>query len=357
MEKIIVALFSMLLLSSCWLVQSEACPVEESSDCEEGQVYSFGPSGNSYNVGMWSFSAEPNTLTNEVKVSISSCPKANLAVPVDYRFQSQTSGQIYSGTVAYPKSSLVTPLKVTLLNNLQYVSSKKITACLHKGSSNINANDYVVMKSKTELLTSDFNTAPTSNKACYRLDLAASSSPSIGSSGWLYTLANELQESLDCVENSIKAIKGEISEKIGETLQEYVEDPCKACQVVSEAILDYEKCTELVGNLAPKLCEAGIATANLEGYSASIASAFCSGASWLGGWGTYLSAKLLSGKSASAKICENKELIAEFLAQYKVGADCMCQMFIKSPKCAQTTVNPECKDLWVNAVDTKSSNE
>lgn len=302
--------------------------------------------GDQYVHGPWTLSVRPGDIKENARIRIYDAPDANLAVTIDHRYKTKNSKQTVVLNVVHPSSEVIDPIRIKALDPVQ----GQIRATLNTGSTELPADELVVMQSRTLMATRDFTVIPTRTRASF---IVRPQLDSIGGidTGWLYTIAHEKESVLECVRQNIADLERRLGETIGDQLADYVDDPCRACQSVAGALTNLTTCQELLGNLGADLCEAALAASGIEGWTGTtITNAMCTGASYLGSWATSFVTSIVDVPNPVRYVCSHTELLNQFLAKYKVNADCMCELYVKSPTCEKRQPLEECKGIWADMI-------
>jgi hypothetical protein len=338
-------------LSSCIgsSALDEDCPSdEENLTTTSSTDFILDAKGDSFVHGPWTFSTKPGENKSNAVLRVYDAPNANLGVNVDQQYTTQTSGQTITLGIPHYASRIIPPLRVVAREPFDGV----VRATLNTGASEIPAQELVVMQKKNQLATPDFTIVPSQTTKSFvvtpRLDSLGGAD-----SGWLYVIAHQKELVSGCVEKNITNLERRLGEAIGDKLTRFADDPCRACQTVAGALTDLTQCKEYLSNLGPDLCSGALAAAGIEGWKATITNGFCTGASYLGSWATSFISNFVSVPNPVDYVCGNTELLNRFLAKYKINADCMCELYVRSPTCEKREPLAECKSIWADMISGK----
>ena len=168
------------------------------------------------------------------------------------------------------------------------------------------------------------------------------------SDDWVADLSTSTERNEKCFKGSVEKLQAGVQRALADKLG--IPDPCTACEVIADALIDLESCKDLVSNVVPNLCEAGAWAIGIKGWTKALSVSLCSGSLWVG---EYLNSFIsgLTGWNVSNDpatfICNNKDHIQAFVAQYTANVKCMCETAIKSPECGKAS--QECQDWLANA--------
>ncbi len=151
--------------------------------------------------------------------------------------------------------------------------------------------------------------------------------------GWLSLLGANIENDQNCTAAQLKEIAINTGANIGDALGSVVDDPCRTCKIVAEAVADYEVCVTFIQELPSILCAAG----------KTLPASFCAGASWLDSWTKYYLGSL------GANICNQKSALNKFINSFKVQADCMCDLYIPQCKAMNEPIPPTCQTNFPGA--------
>lgn len=276
--------------------------------------------GGSFVFQDWTFSVAAGVLKSDAYLQVEDRAGSDLGVKLPHVFETQ-SGVNISVVNHHPPSSIITPIYVSALKPIEYINDAgRILATLNSGA--LPAHDLTVMNDANQLAQPDFSKIPTNISKSYVV------SPS--GSGWFYVLANSYENTDQCLDNTV----AEIAAQIGDTIGQYVEDPCAACRTITDVVGNLSQCRDLVANLNTILCDAFTAEREKDSWTWSTLNYGCQGSAWLGSWVVGYAAELVSGSSATDAICANADSFKAFLENYNLHADCMCGLFLRDPRCA-----------------------
>lgn len=341
------------LILSCFGRGTDECFAPPSPTCKTMQNVVLPASGGTVNLGVWSLSVEKGVLKEDAQLAVSDCPDANLGVMVERQFQAESSGSVHSLTINHPPSDIITPLKVEAIQPIQYLSSERIKAQVNTSGTGLVANELVIMKNNRDFLTPDFTQTGTASTATFVIEPPLVQSLASSDDEWIYTLSDELREPPKCITAAIEDFKTKLANALGDKINEFGVDPCQLCEDVADTISTVEKCREFVSSVGSRLCEGAISVAELKGWKASVANAFCDGSSFIGGWATYFLSFVTSASDVPGYLCnvQNKDKLDEFLAQYKLRTDCLCSEYVKLPQCPDRTSPEKCQEIWSETVE------
>jgi len=287
--------------------------------------------GGSFQFGPWTFNAEPGVLKNDAHLRVEDKAGSDIGVKIPHQLVSE-GGISVQVVVHHPPSQAITPIYVQALNQIEYTGTQRITVTLN--TADLPVHDLTVMKDATRQAEPDFTKIPSPMQKTFIVNPEGS--------GWFYTLAHETENQNQC----LKASLDEYAKQLGDQITSYVDDPCAACQSITNIIADSARCRDLVNNLGVTLCDAFTAESAKESWTWSALQYGCKGASWVGGWASAYIIEKYSGIDPVEAICSNTDVLKAFLEQYKIRADCMCDLFLRDPKCKDTSMDMECQNIW-----------
>jgi hypothetical protein len=299
--------------------------------------------GGQFIYGPWTFSVDAGVLKEDAHLRVEDKTGFNLGVKIPHHLKTE-GGQIISVVYSHPASRVINPIRIIGLKPIQYASKKRIIATLN--TTDLPVYDLTVMRSTTSQAEPDFSKIPTATTKSFVVEPGVQNL-AIQDSGWLYVLKHDLEGGQQCLEEAV----GEIAKNIGDKVAAYVNDPCKACQAVAELVVDFNKCQDLVNNLGPILCETFLSESDKESWTSTIINSGCKGATWLASWVVSYGIESYTSEDPAVSICNNAENLNKFLEQYKIRADCMCDLFIRDPRCKDVSKNKGCENIW-NSVQT-----
>ncbi len=337
-------IFLLLGMMSACLGQSVSpeCTAPQTSTTNGSKDFTLSKNGGQFTDGPWTFSVEAGVLNADAQLRIEDKSGSNLSVNVPHQLTTE-GGQTISVVNNHPPSTVITPIRIVALAPIEYVGIKRIVATLN--TVNFPAHDVTVMQSSTRQAEPDFSQVPTATAKSFIITPVAQNL-AVQDSGWLYVLKHDLEGRQQCLQDAVEEIAKEIGDKVGK----YVDDPCQACQSVAAVVVDFNKCQDLVNNLGATLCETFLAESAKESWTSTILNSGCKGATWLGSWVVSYGIELYTGADPVVAICNNADNLKKFLDQYKIRADCMCDLFIRDPRCKDTSENEECKNIWSSVV-------
>ncbi len=346
MKKVLMLLW-LAMLSAC-LGQSASpdCSVPQNSAATKAsQDFILSKTGGQLTYGPWTFSVAAGVLKEDAQIRVEDKTGSNLGVTIPHNFTT-SGGQTITVVDHHPPSGMITPIRIVALAPIEYVGPGRIIATLN--TTGLPAHDLTVMQSAGQQAVPDFSKIPEASSKSYIITPAQNLS--VQDSGWIYVLQHDLEGKQECLEKQVN----EIAEKIGDAVGVYVDDPCKACQAVAEVVVDFNKCQDLVNNLGPTLCETFLSESAKESWTSTIINSACKGGTWLGSWVISYGIELYTGEDPAVSICNNADNLKKFLDQYKIRADCMCDLFIRDPRCKDTSENQDCKNIWNSVVNANS---
>ncbi len=340
-------LLSFLLLGAMSACLGQSTPTEclapqNSVVTQASQDFVLSKNGGQYTYGPWTFSVEAGVIKADAQLSVEDKTGSNLGIKIPHQLLTQ-NGQTITVVNHHAPSDLIAPIRIVARVPIKYLGSKRIVATLNTAI--LPAHDVTVMQSATSQAVPDFSKVPTSAAKSFAVE--PTQNLAVQDSGWLYVLKHDLEGRQQCLEGAVEEIAKEIGDKVGE----YVDDPCRACQSVAEVVVDVNKCQDLVKNLGPTLCETFLAESAKESWTSTILNSACKGGTWLGSWVVSYGIELYTGEDPAVSICNNAENLKQFLEQYKIRADCMCDLFIRDPRCKDTSENKECQNIWSSVVN------
>ncbi|MDA0712511.1 MAG: hypothetical protein O2897_00790 [bacterium] len=316
---IILFIFGLLQIGCLGRSSAVTCerPIQEVTNAKKEFI--LRKEGGSFVFQDWTFSVAAGVLKFDAYLQVEDRAGSDLGVKLPHVFETQ-SGVNISVVNHHPPSSIITPIYVSALKPIEYINDTgRIIATLNSGG--LPAHSLTVMNNANQLAEPDFSKVPTSINKSYTV------SP-IGS-GWFYVLANSYENTDQCLDNTIN----EIAAQIGDTIGQYVDDPCAACRTITDVVGNLSQCRDLVANLDSILCDAFTAEREKDSWTWSTLNYGCQGATWLGSWVVDYAAELVSGSSATDAICDNADSFKAFLESYNLHADCMCDLFLRDPRC------------------------